>query len=171
MTNTTVSPVLDTSRGALNLVQVNHELEGGARFVTYEYCVSLIVVTLRPTTAVQVIRRGRSARTAGLPSVALSLIAGWWGFPFGPIYTVATVIKNLRGGTDVTAEIAQLVAHHTDPGPTSSPSEPASTMVPAPADWLPDPSGRHRLRYWDGERWTAHVSDQGDQGYDTMETD
>jgi hypothetical protein len=25
--------------------------------------------------------------------------------------------------------------------------------------WLPDPSGRHELRYWDGSRFTEHVAD------------
>lgn len=29
------------------------------------------------------------------------------------------------------------------------------------ADWHPDPTGRHELRYWDGSQWTEHVSDQG----------
>lgn len=30
-----------------------------------------------------------------------------------------------------------------------------------PQEWLPDPSGRHELRWWDGRRWTEHVSDGG----------
>jgi hypothetical protein len=29
------------------------------------------------------------------------------------------------------------------------------------ASWLPDPSGGHELRYWNGASWTEHVSDQG----------
>ncbi len=29
------------------------------------------------------------------------------------------------------------------------------------ASWLPDPSGGHELRYWNGTAWTEHVSDQG----------
>jgi hypothetical protein len=31
----------------------------------------------------------------------------------------------------------------------------------ADAGWSDDPSGVHELRYWDGERWTDHVSDGG----------
>ncbi len=31
------------------------------------------------------------------------------------------------------------------------------------AAWHPDPTGRHELRYWDGNQWTEHVSDQGVQ--------
>jgi uncharacterized protein YxjI len=36
----------------------------------------------------------------------------------------------------------------------------------APADWYPDPFGKHQLRYFDGTRWTEHVSTQGKQGID-----
>lgn len=28
-----------------------------------------------------------------------------------------------------------------------------------PAGWLPDPSGKARLRYWDGQAWTTHTAD------------
>jgi uncharacterized protein (AIM24 family) len=31
------------------------------------------------------------------------------------------------------------------------------------AAWHPDPTGRHELRYWDGNQWTEHVSDGGIQ--------
>jgi hypothetical protein len=30
----------------------------------------------------------------------------------------------------------------------------------APAAWYPDPT-EHELRYWNGQRWTEHVSDRG----------
>jgi hypothetical protein len=29
------------------------------------------------------------------------------------------------------------------------------------AGWLPDPTGTHQVRYWDGARWTEQVSDGG----------
>jgi hypothetical protein len=38
----------------------------------------------------------------------------------------------------------------------------------ADASWLPDPSGAHELRYWDGATWTPHVSDQGTTGQDPV---
>lgn len=37
-----------------------------------------------------------------------------------------------------------------------------------PAEWLRDPTGRHELRYWDGARWSEHVSDRGAQGFDRI---
>ena len=39
-----------------------------------------------------------------------------------------------------------------------------------PANWYPDPTGRHELRYWDGARWSDHVSDQGVTGTDPVDT-
>lgn len=38
----------------------------------------------------------------------------------------------------------------------------------APANWHPDPTGRHQLRYWDGTAWTDHVSDGGVPSVDPM---
>ena len=35
-----------------------------------------------------------------------------------------------------------------------------------PADWYPDPFGRHEHRYWDGSRWTEHVATHGRQSTD-----
>lgn len=38
-----------------------------------------------------------------------------------------------------------------------------------PANWYPDPTGRHGQRYWDGEQWTEHVFTDGVQGLDPLE--
>jgi len=47
-------------------------------------------------------------------------------------------------------------------------AQPVATgrQATAPAGWLADPGGRHELRYWDGQRWTEHVSDRGTQAVD-----
>jgi hypothetical protein len=50
------------------------------------------------------------------------------------------------------------------PTPAAAPaSAPAPTAAAAPAGWYADPSGRFELRYWDGGRWTEHVSRRGQQ--------
>ncbi|CAA9225567.1 MAG: hypothetical protein AVDCRST_MAG57-763 [uncultured Blastococcus sp.] len=41
----------------------------------------------------------------------------------------------------------------------------------ADASWLPDPTGAHELRYWNGSTWTEHVSDQGTPGHDALTTE
>lgn len=48
------------------------------------------------------------------------------------------------------------------PGPEIGPQqtpEPSPSPKPGPRAWLADPSGRHELRYFDGTRYTEHVSD------------
>ena len=37
-----------------------------------------------------------------------------------------------------------------------------------PANWYPDPMGRHELRYYDGSAWTDHVSSGGKQSIDPL---
>jgi Protein of unknown function (DUF2510) len=36
------------------------------------------------------------------------------------------------------------------------------------ANWHPDPTQRHELRFWDGVMWTQHVSDRGVTSVDPM---
>ena len=46
----------------------------------------------------------------------------------------------------------------------AAPPVPARGQAAGPAGWFADPGRRHQLRYWDGQRWTQHVSDGGAQG-------
>ena len=40
-----------------------------------------------------------------------------------------------------------------------APQAPPPPVENPPFGWYEDPSGRHEKRYWDGTRWTEHVSD------------
>jgi len=42
-------------------------------------------------------------------------------------------------------------------------------MSETPANWYPDPTQRHQLRYWDGNAWTDHVSTNGATGTDPIQ--
>jgi hypothetical protein len=46
---------------------------------------------------------------------------------------------------------------------TSTAAASTASAASAPAGWYADPSGRFELRYWDGGRWTEHVSRGGNQ--------
>lgn len=80
------------------------EIERGGRFVFFECCISLIVVTLRRPTAIIFLRHDESGWVRGLPYTLVSLILGWWGLPWGVIYTPLVLATNLAGGCDVTSE-------------------------------------------------------------------
>jgi hypothetical protein len=45
---------------------------------------------------------------------------------------------------------------------TSTPAVTQAVTTPTvPADWYKDPAGRYEFRYWDGNKWTEHVSRGG----------
>ncbi len=46
---------------------------------------------------------------------------------------------------------------------------PKGTNPPLPPGWHPDPTGHFDYRYWDGSRWTQHVSKEGNQTLDQGE--
>ena len=87
--------------------QVNRELERGARFVCYDYCISLIIITFRRSSEIHFIRGSDSALAPGLKYSLLTFLLGWWGIPWGPIYTIGSLAKNFSGGRDLTAAVME----------------------------------------------------------------
>lgn len=85
--------------------EIRLELQRGARFVVYQYCISILVMTFKRPSNICFVRAGESRVTKGLPFVLLSLVLGWWGIPWGPIWTISTTVTNLSGGRDVTTEV------------------------------------------------------------------
>jgi hypothetical protein len=77
----------------------------GGRWVAFEYCLSFVVVTLRRTSRPRFIADGDRAWVRGLPYCLISLFFGWWGVPWGLVYTPVTIFANLTGGCDITAQL------------------------------------------------------------------
>lgn len=89
--------------------EINRELERGGKFVVFEYCVSIVVMTFKRGSDVYFIRSGESTIGSGILYTLITLLFGWWGFPWGPIYSFMALFTNLRGGRDVTQEVIQSV--------------------------------------------------------------
>lgn len=85
--------------------QINRELQNGGKFVIYQYTISIIVMTFRRSSDIYFIKEGESGVVKGLPFTFISLLFGWWGIPWGPIYTIGSLISNLGGGKNVTTEV------------------------------------------------------------------
>ena len=85
--------------------EINRMLQNGASFVLFRFCISIVVMTFRRSSDIYFLRPGESAVAKGMPYTLLSLLFGWWGIPWGPIYTVSSLYKNLTGGENVTAEV------------------------------------------------------------------
>ncbi len=84
-------------------------LADGGRVILYEYCVSLLFLTLRRPVLVRV-KAGDNRVFHALPCILLSLLLGWWGAPWGLIFTPLVLITDLRGGRDITDEFAGVLA-------------------------------------------------------------
>jgi hypothetical protein len=87
------------------------------------------------------------ATTAETPAAAVAPAAA-----FGGQETI-TPRAPMAPGADMRPGMAQ-------PAPPTAPQ--------VPAQWAPDPSGRHHHRWWDGNQWTGHVADNGVSSFDPI---
>jgi len=86
--------------------RLQFEIQRGAKLVYFQYCISIVVLTFRRSSDIYFIPAGESSIKKGLPWTLLSLVAGWWGIPWGPISTIQSIATNFSGGKDVTAEFS-----------------------------------------------------------------
>lgn len=70
------------------------------------------------------------------------------------------------GATEVAASTAASGTPSTAAAAGTASAQMAASSVPA--QWAADPTGRYELRYWDGIRWTEHVSRAGQQYTDPL---
>jgi hypothetical protein len=103
----------------------------GGRFIIYQYCISVLVLSFKRSSPIFYITPGESAVSKGAPYSLISLLAGWWGIPWGPIWTLTTIATNLSGGKDVTSQILA-AAGIPMPAPIA-PSAPSLSPVEAAA--------------------------------------
>jgi len=85
--------------------RLNYELQKGGKFVIFKYCFSVIILTFRRGSDVYFIRAGESTVKHSIVYTLLTFFFGWWGIPWGPIFTVGSIFTNLKGGKDVTQEV------------------------------------------------------------------
>lgn len=107
-----------------------------------------IVYSLRITAVTSFLimtQRRTKAMTGDIPQLEAfyrkvlthNLILGWWGLPFGLIWTPMVMSRNKAA----LKKLHRLQAEGPDAG------------------WYRDPTGRHSKRWWDGTGWTEQVSD------------
>ena len=85
--------------------QIRHELQNGARCVAYGYCISILVMSFKRSSGLYLLRAGEADWGRRVGFSLLSLVAGPWGSPWGPIWTLSTTFSNLGGGGNVSAEL------------------------------------------------------------------
>jgi len=104
--------------------ELQRELAAGGRFVFFEYTISLVFLTLRRPSDIYFLRAGERTFLRSLPYSLLSLLLGWWGLPWGIIYTPLSIFLNLSGGCDVTREMREFLGPTEDASPALRPATP-----------------------------------------------
>ncbi len=118
----------------LSVAEINVELQQGGRLVLFEYCFSVVVLTFKRSSAVFLLRPQESGFRHGLPYTLFSLLFGWWGIPWGPIYTVGALKTNLGGGKDVTRDLLGIFSAEPDTVDVSA--KPAAVFERRLLRWL-----------------------------------
>ena len=63
---------------------IRAEVDRGARFVVYLYCVSIVVMTFKRTSDIHFVRAGQSTVVRGLPCTLVSFFFWLVGISVGP---------------------------------------------------------------------------------------
>ncbi len=90
--------------------QIRAEVDRGARFVIYSYVISVLVMTFKRPSDIYLVPAGQSRVTKGLQFSLVSFLLGWWGLPWGIIYTIQALYTNFTGGRDVTDAVLASLA-------------------------------------------------------------
>lgn len=89
----------------MTVEQLNAELAKGAKFVVFEYCISIVIMTFRRGSDVHFVKSDESTLSKSIGFTLLTVVLGWWGFPWGPIYSIGALYTNITGGKDVTQDV------------------------------------------------------------------
>ena len=134
----------------LSGAEVRKLVSEGGKFVLYKYCISIVIASFNNPSAVYFIRPNQSAVSPAIGMLFVNLFLGWWGIPWGPIYTIGNIGTILSGGKDVTIEIMSQINqndpnygasnNYNIPGQQNSSGSSSTYNIPNQAN-KPEPTG------------------------------
>lgn len=104
--------------------EIQTRVAAGARLVRFEFCMSLIVFTIRRQSPLFITETWQGRYLRGLGYSVLALLLGPWGVPWGPIWSLWAVWVNLTGGVDETTSVLAWLDNPARPFPGSGNSIP-----------------------------------------------
>lgn len=104
----------------LSVSQVRDIVGQGGKFVVFPYTISFLIMTLKRSSDIYFIRPDENTFKYSYGYVFLNLIIGWWGIPWGPIYTIGSAYHHIVGGKDLTLEVMSHLTQHDPEANTSS---------------------------------------------------
>lgn len=96
----------------LNVSQIQAIVDDGGRFVFFPYTVSVVLATFKKASSIYLIRPNENSLKYSYKHVLTNAVAGWWGLPWGPVYTIGAIYQHMKGGKDVTDEIMSELMQH-----------------------------------------------------------
>ncbi len=90
----------------LSTQQLSDYVKQGGKFVVFQYTISIIVLCFRRNSSVYFIKPNEGTFKYSWPHTGLTFVMGLWSIPWGPIYTIGSLVTNFGGGKDFTNEIA-----------------------------------------------------------------
>jgi uncharacterized RDD family membrane protein YckC len=89
----------------LSVDDINKEVSKGTKIVVFQYCFSIIIMSFKRESNSYFIKAGESTLKYSIGFTLITLIFGWWGIPWGPIYSVKALYSNITGGKDITQNV------------------------------------------------------------------
>lgn len=94
----------------LSVQQVRDMVNQGGKFVIFPYTISIVLATFKRSSDIYFIKPGESSAKYGFGFIITNLLLGWWGIPWGPIYTIGSLAAHIGGGKNVTAEVMSSIS-------------------------------------------------------------
>lgn len=73
------------------------EMDINMEIVQFETCMSFLFISSRMSSRFY-IKGYHNTKLIGSIYSLIAIIFGWWGLPWGPIYTIKSIVKNTKGG-------------------------------------------------------------------------
>jgi hypothetical protein len=89
----------------LLLADIEKEVAKGAKFVYFTYCISIVVTTFRRNSDIYFVRSDENQLKYGWKYMLISFLLGWWGFPWGIVYTFKSLFD---GDENVTCDVMKI---------------------------------------------------------------
>lgn len=96
----------------LRVSQIRDMIQQGGKFVVFPYTVSFVLMTLKRSSDIYFIKADENTFKYSYGYVFLNLIVGWWGIPWGPIYTIGSAYHHITGGKDLTQVVMSHLTQH-----------------------------------------------------------
>jgi hypothetical protein len=96
----------------LSVQQLRDMVHQGGKFVIFPYTISIVLMTFKRSSDIYFVKPGEGSFKYGVGFFIINLLLGWWGIPWGPIYTFGSLFAHIGGGKNVTPEVLTLLAQN-----------------------------------------------------------